>query len=106
VATTSSIAAADLAGQRPGAACRAVASCTTIVDAMTQRLSRDELVDLVGKLMHAEGSEADLDAWLDLIERSVPDPNVSDLIYWPPGGQELSAEEVVDRALAYRPIEL
>jgi Colicin immunity protein / pyocin immunity protein len=73
---------------------------------MTQRLSRDELVDLVGRLMRAEGGESDQDAWLDLIERSVPCPHVSDLIYWPPGGRELRAEEIVDRALAYRPIEL
>jgi hypothetical protein len=49
-----------------------------------------------------------LEAWLDLIERNVPCPTgyVSDLIFWPPDGQELSAEAVVDRALAYRPIEL
>jgi hypothetical protein len=75
---------------------------------MTQRLSRDELIDLVGRVMRAEGSESDLDAWLDLIEDSVPCPigHVTDLIFYPPGGQELSAEEVVDRALAYRPIEL
>jgi len=102
------LAAPDVAGRRPGAACRAGASCTTIVGTMTQRLSRDELVDLVGKLMRAEGSAVDLEAWLDLIERNVPCPTgyVSDLIFWPPDGQELSAEEVVDRALAYRPIEL
>ena len=75
---------------------------------MTQRLRRDELVDLVGKLLRAEGSEVDQQAWLGLIEGSVPCPSgyVSDLIFWPPDGQELSAEEVVDRALAYRPIEL
>jgi hypothetical protein len=74
---------------------------------MTQRLSRDELVDLVGKLMRG-GSEAEEGAWWDLIERSVPCPTgyVSDLIYYPPDGQELSAEAIVDRALAYRPIEL
>jgi len=102
------LAAPDVAGRRPGAACRAGASCTTIVGTMTQRLSRDELVDLVGKLMRAEGSAVDLEAWLDLIERNVPCPTgyVSDLIFWPPDGQDLSAEEVVDRALAYRPIEL
>jgi hypothetical protein len=94
----------EVAGPRSGAACRAAGPCRIIVGAMTQRLSRDELVDLVGKLMRGGGTEA----WLDLIDRNVPCPTgyVSDLIYYPPEGQELSAEEVVDRALAYRPMEL
>lgn len=30
----------------------------------------------------------------------MPDPNVSDLIYWPVS--TLTPEEIVDRALAYR----
>jgi hypothetical protein len=52
-------------------------------------ISRDELVDLVGKLMRAESTDIDQQAWLDLIECSVPCPagQVTGLIYWPPDGR-------------------
>ncbi|MCC3769750.1 e9imm peptide [Streptomyces sp. UNOC14_S4] len=53
------------------------------------------------------GSEEEADRWLDLLDRALvcPSGHVCDLIFRPPEG-ELSAEEVVDRALAYRPIAL
>jgi hypothetical protein len=43
---------------------------------------------------------------LALVERNVPHPTISDLIFYPPNGIELSAEEIVNVALGYRPIEL
>ena len=67
-------------------------------------LTREQLVALVGKLLRAEGTAEELDAWLMLVQRNVPDPVVSDLIFR--ARDQLSAEEIVDRALAYRPITL
>ncbi len=70
------------------------------------------LVRLVQRIMDAEyQSEAEGDALLLELERSVVDPQVSDLIFWPARhprgkGRELTADEVVDIALAYKPIEL
>ena len=73
---------------------------------MDKITDRAELVSLVQKIINAEGTEEEQDEMLLLLKASVPDPKVSDLIYYPPGGQDLSAEEVVDRALAYKPIQL
>ncbi len=41
---------------------------------------------------------------LDLLRKNVPDPNVSDLIYY--ADPELTAEQVVDAAMEYRPFAL
>ena len=62
------------------------------------RLTRQELVDLVEKIVSAEGSEAETSEWLETLEANVPDP-VSDLIFWTQ--REMSAEEIVAKALAY-----
>ena len=65
---------------------------------------RAQLIELVGKLQRAEGTDEEQQAWLTMVEESVPHPQVSDLIYYPE--VELSAEEIVDLALAYRPLAL
>ncbi len=69
---------------------------------MTQKLSREELVRLVEKIIRVEGTEEEIDAMLDLFGRSVPDPEAERLIYW--SDEDLTAEEIVDRALSYKPI--
>jgi hypothetical protein len=71
-----------------------------------QKLSRMELVELVRKICAAEGTEEEQEDMLTLLQSSVPHPEVSDLIYFPPEGDELTPEEIVDRALAYKPIQL
>lgn len=64
--------------------------------------TRHQLVDLVAKLQRGEGTEDEEDAWLTFVDRHVPAPSVSDLIYY--SDPELSADEVIERAFAYRPI--
>lgn len=59
---------------------------------------------LVTSIMEAHGSEAEVDAMLDLLRKNVPDPNVSDLIY--SAEPELTAEQVVGTALEYKPFAL
>ena len=71
---------------------------------MDQPLSKEELIALVSKLMRAEGTGRERNEWLKLLERNVPDPDMSDLIYWPK--REMTAEEIVETALAYEPIRL
>ncbi|MFD5284236.1 e9imm peptide [Streptomyces rubrogriseus] len=71
-------------------------------------MSRAEAVVLVQRIMDAEyASDDEVDGWLARLDRalSCPSGHVSDLIFWSPE-QELSADEVVDRALAYRPVVL
>lgn len=69
---------------------------------MAQRLSREELIELVEKIRRVENSEEEIDAMLDLLEWNVPDPEVSNLIYW--SKEDLTSEQIVDRALSYKPI--
>ena len=70
---------------------------------------RTELVRLVEFLMSAQGTEEEQAEVLRHLETRVLHPRVSDLIFWPQNegfDHELTASEVVDAALAYRPIEL
>ncbi|MBB6421105.1 e9imm peptide [Streptomyces massasporeus] len=74
----------------------------------TVEMSRAEAVALVQRIMQADyASDDERDAWLDSLDRSLacPSGHVGDLIFWPPG-LGLPADEVVDQALAYRPIAL
>jgi hypothetical protein len=68
-----------------------------------RQLVREELIEAVRRIMTVEGDAGELEELLDVVQANVPHPDVADLIYWPPEGKDLSPEEVVDRALAYRP---
>ncbi|MFI0504253.1 e9imm peptide [Streptomyces albogriseolus] len=71
-------------------------------------MSRAETVVLVQRIMDADyASDGEVDDWLEGLGRALacPSVRVRDLIFWPPEG-ELSADEVVDQALAYRPVAL
>ena len=69
-------------------------------------MTKDEIVQAVRRIIDADGTESELEGLLALVEQNVPHPSVSDLIFYPPNGIELSAEEIVNAALAYQPIEL
>ena len=71
---------------------------------MRQRTSRDELIRMVQQLIDAALPEEEEDRLVEELKSSVSHPRVTDLIYY--NTPELTAEEVVDKALAYRPIEL
>jgi hypothetical protein len=71
-------------------------------------MSRAEAVALVQRIMDADcASEDERAGWLDRLGGAPAclSGHVSDLIFWPPD-RDLSADEVVDQALAYRPIVL
>jgi hypothetical protein len=65
------------------------------------KLTKEELISIVEKILNADGPEEELDNLIDKVEESVPHPNVSDLIFW--NEEELSAEEIVNRVLNYKP---
>ncbi len=67
-----------------------------------EKLTRDELVELVRKIMTCEGNEEEIDEMTFLLRENVLDPQVTDYIYY----DEKTPEEVVDLALAYKPIQL
>ena len=66
------------------------------------QLSREELIVLVKKIMEAAGTEEEHQNNINLLRQQVADPKVTDYIYW--SKQEMTAEEVVDKALQYKPI--
>ncbi len=65
------------------------------------KLNKEELIKVVEKILNAEDSEEELDNLIDILEKNVPHPNVSDLIFW--NDEELSAAEIVEEALKYKP---
>ncbi|MBO4159563.1 e9imm peptide [Micromonospora antibiotica] len=72
---------------------------------MPAKLTRDEAVALVERIMRLDyADDGELNYWLDRLARDLVCPDVSDLIFTTT--PELTATEVVDRALAYRPIVL
>ncbi len=70
---------------------------------MPEKLNREELIDLVTKIIDADGTEEEVSDWIDLFQDNVPYPGASDLIFWPKDNRRVTPEEVVDEALAYRP---
>lgn len=63
-------------------------------------MTRDELVLLVDKIMKCQGSEKEIDEMIELLEKNVTDPEVTNYIFY----EENTPEEVVDKTLAYKPI--
>jgi Colicin immunity protein / pyocin immunity protein len=77
---------------------------------MSENLSKNQLLKLVTDIINANGTESEIDAWISTFKNNVPHPNASDLIFYPDQvsgiepGQELTPDEIVDIALAYKPI--
>lgn len=72
---------------------------------MPAKLTRDEAVALVERITGLDyADDVELHDWLDRLGRDLGCPDVSDLIFTTT--PELTATEVVDRALAHRPIEM
>jgi hypothetical protein len=69
-------------------------------DNLGSPLTREQLVILVQRLMNAQGTEEEQDAWLKLIaeETGASQGSITDDIYWPK--QEMTAEQIVERAIA------
>lgn len=72
--------------------------------AVVADISRDELVEIVRRLLTASPAS---DYYLRLLEANVSHPRVSDLIFHPSDDlKDGSAEQIVDEALKHRPIAL
>lgn len=70
-------------------------------------VTRGELVELARRVIENAGEEHETYFWLKMLELNVPDPQVSDLIFWPgeyfrdgDNSRELMPEQVVDIALS------
>ena len=63
-------------------------------------MSKEELIELVEKIMKCEGTEEEVDNMLYVLKKNVIDPEVTNYIFY----EENTPEEVVEKALAYKPI--
>ena len=71
---------------------------------MDKKMTREELIALVKTIFRCEGSEEELQEMYELLDRNLIDPELSDYIYWTT--PEMTPEEIVDKALAFKPIEM
>ena len=67
-------------------------------------LTKEQAIDLLEKIINCEGSEAEIDKWIDILSNGVLHPNISDLIFHP--DRERIPAEIIDIAFAYQPIYL
>lgn len=66
---------------------------------MKKLLNREELIDLINEIFRFEGTSENTEALLKKLDNSVLDPDASEYIF----DDNLTVEEVVDRALSYKP---
>lgn len=67
---------------------------------MDKKLSKEELIELVKKLRETNITDEQADILYKTIRQTVIDPNVWNLVFF----TELSPEEVIEKALEYKPI--
>ena len=69
-------------------------------------ITKDELVEIVQRVINADENTH---YYLALLAKNLPHPQISDLIFWPENEglhDNSTAEEIVDKALQYKPIKL
>jgi hypothetical protein len=69
-------------------------------------ITRDELLELIRRVSMSAGKDSEINFWVGLLEANLPDPRISDLIFWPgeyfgdgDETRELSPEQILDIAL-------
>lgn len=65
-------------------------------------MQRKELIELIEKIQRSEGTEEEADNDIDLLCNSVADPQAANYIFQ----EDLTAEEIADKILYYKPIQL
>lgn len=69
-------------------------------------MDKGELIELAKNIINAVGkTEEETDGMLQRFLDNVPDPNASDL-FFSLHYEDLTAEEIVEKALSYKPIQL
>ena len=64
-------------------------------------LTREKIIDIVTRLQKCDyPTEEETDKALEELKKGVIDPNISNYIFW----DELTPEEIADKALSYKPI--
>ena len=78
-------------------------------------MTRQELIDLGEKIVSVDGTEQEINTLMELFDQHIPYPNGSSLFFHPENydgrdheiiNYNPTVEEVVDRCLAYKVIQL
>lgn len=72
-------------------------------------ITDQDLLQLIEWIKEAKGSEREQNYWLMILDRNLPHPEISGLIYWPSEHglpDKLTAEEILAEAKAYKVIQL
>ncbi len=63
--------------------------------------SREQIIDLINQILDVEShTEEEIDRLVEKLKSGVIDPNISDYIFW----DDLTPEQIADKALSYKPI--
>lgn len=71
---------------------------------MNGKLNKEQLIKLVEEIVNPNIKEEEINEKINLFEKNVPHPAPTDLIFW--NEVELSPQEIVERSLNYRHINL
>lgn len=63
-------------------------------------MKKNELVELIEKIQRSEGTEEEADNDIELLRRSVIDPQAVDYIFY----DDLTAEEIAEKIMNYKPV--
>jgi len=71
---------------------------------MAEKLTREQMLGLVGRIFRAEGTEREADADVELFVVNCAHPSKTDILFWPElvpelAGRVPTVEEVVDLAM-------
>ncbi len=63
--------------------------------------SKEQIIDLINQILDVENhTEDEINRLVEKLESGVIDPNISDYIFW----DDLTPEQIADKALSYKPI--
>jgi hypothetical protein len=65
------------------------------------RLTRDELIERVRRIIDVDGTDEELEILADEINANVPHPDIIDLVY--DENDAMTPQEIIDKALSYTP---
>ncbi len=78
-------------------------------------MNKEKLIELGKKIVNCEGTEEQINEWILIFNKNVPHPNGAGLFYYPENynarKDDISkynptVEQVVDKALSYKPIQI
>ena len=63
--------------------------------------SKEQIINLINQILDVENhTEDEINRLVEKLESGVIDPNISDYIFW----DNLTPEQIADKALSYKPI--